>query len=121
MGIVNQSQVLRSRPRRKKNEMSNQQYTAFYMTLDKNDKEMFIEAKNMPKKALEEHFPESKVASIAKRGWAGKLKLKKKLNKVKKLASIVKPKKSLMPKMSKKRQSTDKLKGETTIKEQHGL
>merc|ERR1712221_29373 len=63
----------------------------------------------MPK-ALAECFPMAKVASIATRGWTGKLKAKKRGNKV---AMIVKPRKCLLPKMSKKRQSTDKIEGET--------
>ena len=46
----------------------------------------------MPK-ALAECFPMAKVASIATRGWTGKLKAKKRGNKV---AMIVKPRKCLL-------------------------
>merc|ERR1712106_946866 len=59
----------------------------------------------MPK-PLAECFPTAKVASIATRGWAGKLKLKKRGNKGK---VTYKPRKCLLPRVSnKKRQSSDK-------------
>merc|ERR1711931_139594 len=103
MGIVNQSQ--KSKHIHLFFMMSNQHYAAF-IKLTKQD---VVECKKMPK-ALAECFPMAKVASIATRGWTGKLKAKKRGNKV---AMIVKPRKCLLPKMSKKRQSTDKIEGET--------
>merc|ERR1712106_808319 len=57
-------------------DMSTQHYAAF-IKLTKKD---VVECKKMPK-PLAECFPTAKVASIATRGWAGKLKLKKRGNK----------------------------------------
>merc|ERR1712106_480049 len=82
-------------------DMSTQHYAAF-IKLTKKD---VVECKKMPK-PLAECFPTAKVASIATRGWAGKLKLKKRGNKGK---VTYKPRKCLLPRVSnKKRQSSDK-------------
>merc|ERR1712106_555567 len=87
-------------------DMSTQHYAAF-IKLTKKD---VVECKKMPK-PLAECFPTAKVASIATRGWAGKLKLKKRGNKGK---VTYKPRKCLLPRVSnKKRQpSAKKLNGD---------
>merc|ERR1711931_85774 len=105
MGIVNQSTDQTRANLLYHFEMINQHYAAF-IKLTKQD---VVECKKMPK-PLAECFPTAKVASIATRAWTGKLKLKKRGNKG---TVTYKPRKCLLPKMSKKRQSTDKLDCET--------
>merc|ERR1712106_1157381 len=80
-------------------DMSTQHYAAF-IKLTKKD---VVECKKMPK-PLAECFPTAKVASIATRGWAGKLKLKKRGNKGK---VTYKPRKCLLPRASDKKLNGD--------------